>query len=250
MTIATIRSTMCLRAASRTLQRVESCSNTITSTRQLWLRRQSSSLQHHSNYTTPIRSAVFLPNSSSSSSHAFHTTAAQRNTMGHNNERVPDQAPTTDFGRMDMLGQTPTPSTSVDVCMHDGFAFNSGVHIDGGDGALLVGGEAFAWRPWREGHKLLNAKGQWDLPAEALGLLGLVWPRPDLLIIGMGKEIRPMSPETKRLISSLGMRVDILDTRNAASQFNLLATERGVDNVAAALIPIGWREGVGAEKSS
>jgi len=42
------------------------------------------------------------------------------------------------------------------------------------------------------------------------------------------------------------MRVEVLDTRNAAAQFNLLATERGVADVAAALIPIGWEEGIGA----
>lgn len=57
----------------------------------------------------------------------------------------------------------------------------------------------------------------------------------------------PLAPETRRLISELGMRIEILDTRNAAAQFNLLATERGVSNVAAALIPIGWKDGVGAE---
>ncbi len=65
-------------------------------------------------------------------------------------------------------------------------------------------------------------------------------------MLGLGPEIRPLSPETKRHIGSLGMRVEVLDTRNAASQFNLLATERGVANVAAALIPIGWTEGGGA----
>jgi NADH dehydrogenase [ubiquinone] 1 alpha subcomplex assembly factor 3 len=58
--------------------------------------------------------------------------------------------------------------------------------------------------------------------------------------------MRPLSPETRKAISALGMRVEVLDTRNAASQFNLLATERGVQDVAAALIPFGWREGVGA----
>jgi len=42
------------------------------------------------------------------------------------------------------------------------------------------------------------------------------------------------------------MRVEILDTRNAAAQFNLLVTERGINDVAAALIPIGWKEGIGA----
>lgn len=56
----------------------------------------------------------------------------------------------------------------------------------------------------------------------------------------------PLSPELKKHISSLGMRVEVLDTRNAASQFNLLATERGVTDVAAVLIPLGWVEGVGA----
>lgn len=54
--------------------------------------------------------------------------------------------------------------------------------------------------------------------------------------------MHPLSPETKRHINSLGIRVDVQDTRNAAAQFNLLATERGVKNVAAALVPIGWKE--------
>jgi len=36
------------------------------------------------------------------------------------------------------------------------------------------------------------------------------------------------------------MRIEVLDTRNAAAQFNLLATERGVLEVAAALVPIGF----------
>lgn len=38
----------------------------------------------------------------------------------------------------------------------------------------------------------------------------------------------------------MGLRIEILDTRNAASQFNLLATERGVQEVGAALVPIGF----------
>ena len=69
--------------------------------------------------------------------------------------------------------------------------------------------------------------------------------RADLLILGLGKEMRPISPSTRNAISALGLRVEILDTRNAAAQFNLLATERGVEDVAAALIPLGWKEGVG-----
>lgn len=64
----------------------------------------------------------------------------------------------------------------------------------------------------------------------------------DLIILGLGPSTHPISPETRKHINSLGIRVDVQDTRNAAAQFNMLATERGVGNVAAALIPIGWKE--------
>ncbi len=55
----------------------------------------------------------------------------------------------------------------------------------------------------------------------------------------------PLSPATRQAINSLGIQIEIQDTRNAAAQFNLLATERGVGSVAAAMIPLGWKEGVG-----
>ena len=54
--------------------------------------------------------------------------------------------------------------------------------------------------------------------------------------------MRPLSPETRNWINGLGIRVDVQDTRNAAAEFNLLATERGTNSVAAALVPLGWRE--------
>ncbi|OAA49486.1 NADH dehydrogenase [Metarhizium rileyi] len=161
---------------------------------------------------------------------------------------APPEPPPTNFSELDVLGDTPAPSTSVDVCMYDGFGLNSGVTIANGDGALLVNGEAFAWRPWegKESLELVNTKGQFELPEEAFGLFDLLWPRPDLLVIGVGKHNLPLSPRTKKHIAELGMRVEVLDTRNAAAQFNLLATERGVSEVSAALIPIGWKEGIGA----
>lgn len=64
----------------------------------------------------------------------------------------------------------------------------------------------------------------------------------DLLILGVGSSNHPISPETRKQIVSLGIRLEVLDTRNAAAQFNLLATERGVGDVAAALIPVGYKD--------
>lgn len=64
--------------------------------------------------------------------------------------------------------------------MQDGFGLNSGITITGGDGALLVNGEAFSWRPWvANGNKsLVNKKGQFEIPAEALSMFDMLWPRP------------------------------------------------------------------------
>ncbi|KAI0180341.1 hypothetical protein GGR52DRAFT_530899 [Hypoxylon sp. FL1284] len=192
-----------------------------------------------SSLRSPTRRYPSGPTVAASTRSRFHTSAPRA---------ANDEPPPTDFGALDVLGNTPAPSTSIDVCTPDGFHLNSGARVVDGAGVLLVGGEAFSWRPWlpRGEKRLLNKKGQWEVPGESLGLLGLLWPRPDLLILGLGPEIRPISPALRRHISSLGMRVEVLDTRNAAAQFNLLATERGVNDVAAAIIPIGWEEGVGA----
>jgi hypothetical protein len=141
---------------------------------------------------------------------------------------------------------------AVDACLDDGFNLDNGMKIADGDGVLLVGGEAFAWRPWKGAHApasgggerlmgMINEKGQFEVAEQVWGLFRVVWPRPDLLILGLGASVLPISPETKRHINSLGIRVEVQDTRNAAAQFNLLATERGVTDVAAAMIPIGWR---------
>ncbi|KPM39882.1 hypothetical protein AK830_g6648 [Neonectria ditissima] len=164
-------------------------------------------------------------------------------------QEAPAHPGPTDFNELDVLANTPVPSTSVDVCMYDGFGLNSGVTISDGNGVLLVDGEVFNWRPWeaKGTMNLANKKGQFEIPAQAFALFDLIWPRPDLLIIGTGPAIMPLSPETRRHIANLGLRIELMDTRNAAAQFNLLATERGVSDVAAALIPIGWKEGVGAK---
>jgi NADH dehydrogenase [ubiquinone] 1 alpha subcomplex assembly factor 3 len=57
--------------------------------------------------------------------------------------------------------------------------------------------------------------------------------------------MHPLSPKTRQHVHSLGIRIDIQDTRNAAAQYNLLAKERGTDSVAAAMVPFGFVEGLG-----
>lgn len=71
----------------------------------------------------------------------------------------------------------------------------------------------------------------------------------DLLIVGTGPRVAPLAPATREAINALGIRVEVQDTRNAAAQYNLLATERGATQVAAALVPVGWLEGGGKRGS-
>ena len=137
----------------------------------------------------------------------------------------------------------PVPTTAIDACLNDGFHLDNGIKITGGSGCLLVAGEAFSWRPWdavspsQQGDQAAKM-GQWDIPGTAWGLLELVWPKPDLLILGTGGRMRQVSKRTRDLVAEMGVRLDVLDTRNAAAQFNLLATERGIGEVAAALVPL------------
>ncbi|KAF2848592.1 hypothetical protein T440DRAFT_401245 [Plenodomus tracheiphilus IPT5] len=160
-----------------------------------------------------------------------------------------DEDTQTDFSALDVLRNTAAPATSIDACTPDGFALNNQMRVSG-CGLFLIGGEAFRWRPWlRKGQpadvlqgRLLNSKQQWQVPESAWGVLELVYPKPDLLIIGTGPSVTPIAPAVRSYLNGLGIRLEIQDTRNAAAQFNLLATERGVGQVAAALVPMGWRE--------
>ncbi|KAM0709800.1 hypothetical protein Q7P35_003841 [Cladosporium inversicolor] len=212
---------------------------------------------------SPILTAAQLPNASVRCLHA----SARPSAAPKSKDRGPPskEDTQTDFGALDVLGGMPPPTTGIDACMPDGFALNNGTRITGA-GVMLVGGEAFKWRPWvrpgrKEGTigegaagddikgvesmsgKLKNAKGQWEVDRLVWGALDLVWPKPDLLILGTGPGILPLSPKTRNDLTELGVRVEIQDTRNAAAQFNLLATERGLQQVAAAFVPIGWKEG-------
>ena len=125
-------------------------------------------------------------------SHRYHhrpfTTHFRLSSPPSNAPKSTDRGPkstedtVTDFTAMDVLSTTPPPTTSIDACLSDGFHFGNGLKITGGSGCLLVGGEAFTWRPW-EGRAdrrrtMLNGKGQWEAQESAWGLLEVVWPKP------------------------------------------------------------------------
>jgi NADH dehydrogenase [ubiquinone] 1 alpha subcomplex assembly factor 3 len=149
-------------------------------------RRCLSRLSRQARFPTPLSNPQFYLNAT----RAFYLSpnlSVSPKPKSHDRGPQSSEDTQTDFGSLNVLSNTPAPSTSVDACLWDGFHLDSGVKIIGGTGALLVAGEAFSWRPWEAGKgdkkmRLVNDKGQWEVEDEAWGLLGLVWPKPGTLL--------------------------------------------------------------------
>uniref|UniRef100_A0A165A3Y6 NADH dehydrogenase [ubiquinone] 1 alpha subcomplex assembly factor 3 n=1 Tax=Daucus carota subsp. sativus TaxID=79200 RepID=A0A165A3Y6_DAUCS len=71
----------------------------------------------------------------------------------------------------------------------------------------------------------------------SLSIFQTVRPIPEILIIGCGRYIQPVNPELRQFIRSTGMKLEAIDSKNAASTYNILNEEGRI--VAAALLPYG-----------
>ncbi|CAD6893356.1 unnamed protein product [Tilletia controversa] len=106
--------------------------------------------------------------------------------------------------------------------------------MGGGGGVTVLMWDA----PALEGVVLPNGKG-WEEWVREQGAvwkaLELVQPRPEILLFGTGKTVLPIPQNIKSYLNSLGVQVDVQNTRAACSTFNLLIEEGR--RVGAALLP-------------
>jgi len=77
------------------------------------------------------------------------------------------------------------------------------------------------WRAWAE---------------ERFQIFDVVTPRPEILLLGTGRKLIQLPPFIQAYLGTLGIQLDVMDTRNACSTYNLLAEEGR--RVAAALLPL------------
>ncbi|KAL4178487.1 hypothetical protein AMTRI_Chr13g82540 [Amborella trichopoda] len=108
-----------------------------------------------------------------------------------------------------------------------GFTIN-GVQYEGS--VLCVGSLVLSWSP-----KKLS-----EITADSLSVLQLLRPAPEIFVLGCGRFTVPIDPELMRFIRSNGMKLEAIDSRNAASTFNILNEEGRM--VAAALLPYRVQE--------
>lgn len=76
-----------------------------------------------------------------------------------------------------------------------------------------------------------------ELPSSVMDVFALIYPKPELLVLGMGQKTRMVGPKTKARLNELGIRVETGDTKSSALSYDLLATERSPALVSAIMLP-------------
>ncbi|KAF5371316.1 hypothetical protein D9758_004205 [Tetrapyrgos nigripes] len=84
----------------------------------------------------------------------------------------------------------------------------------------------------------------WDVPTtlwkdwtkDHFEVFEVVVPKPEILLLGTGKLISQPPPFIREHLNQMGIQLDVMDTRNACSTYNLLSEEGR--RVAAALLPL------------
>lgn len=141
----------------------------------------------------------------------------------------------------DILMYSQKPINYIESIKRNGFHLASNILITSPNekgnvvGTLLVDTESFEV-DLANCYKLVNGFIVDFDEEQVLLVFGKLHPKPELLVVGLGKQLRVLAEANRRFLSGLGMQLEVSSLKNAAKMFDLLATERpGV--VAAFLLP-------------
>lgn len=129
-----------------------------------------------------------------------------------------DRLNTGNISDFDIYNELPIPANTVEVVLHNGFRLTSGVRVITEDpvnkplALLLLGTEAFEINLSEPGLIAGLDKGFVTISPEVLRVLEVVHPKPELLVVGLGKKSRLLTPETRKVITSLGIQIELSTT--------------------------------------
>ncbi|WWC73565.1 uncharacterized protein I206_107537 [Kwoniella pini CBS 10737] len=130
---------------------------------------------------------------------------------------------------------TDAPNLAINKLTARGFILSDNLVIPGG--CIFHSGRAVLWDVDPPKTDVGNLELMWkDWDIGRFRVFEVVVPRPEILLFGTGQTAIPAPKAIREYISSLGIQLDVMDTRNAASTYNLLAEEGRT--VAAALCPL------------
>jgi NADH dehydrogenase [ubiquinone] 1 alpha subcomplex assembly factor 3 len=134
-----------------------------------------------------------------------------------------------------LLADDSPPAVQVSSISESGIQLADGLVIPGA--CVFLEGKVFLWDMPEINVKSKVKEERWrGWAEERFQLLDVVTPRPEMLLLGTGKTLVQPPPFLRSYLSSLGIQLDVMDTRNACSTYNILIEEGR--RVAAALLPL------------
>lgn len=131
----------------------------------------------------------------------------------------------------DVMAGGPRPPVQVDSVLSNGRGFQLSTGMEVPCAVFVLNGEALLWKP----NSRLDRNGVMTLDISSFGILDVSSTKPDMVIIGTGVRNEFVNKDVRDHLHAMGIQVDTMDTRNAASTFNVLAAEGR--SVAVALLP-------------
>ncbi|KAJ6680737.1 NUCLEAR PROTEIN E3-3 [Salix purpurea] len=116
------------------------------------------------------------------------------------------------YDQINLIDNVPEDHLRFEGYTDTGFRVN-GVEYEGS--LLCVGNLLTSWAPSSFSH----------ITPDSLSIFRIVQPIPEILILGCGRYTQPVDPELRRFIRSTGMKLEAVDSRNAASTYNILNEE-------------------------
>ena len=129
-----------------------------------------------------------------------------------------DRLSTGNISDFDIYNELPMPANTVEVVLHNGFRLTSGVRVITDDpvnkplALMLLGTEAFEIDLSEPGAVTGLDRGFVCISEKILGVLEVVHPKPELLVVGLGKKSRLLTPDTRKIITSLGIQIELSTT--------------------------------------
>ncbi|GMM45933.1 hypothetical protein DAPK24_025080 [Pichia kluyveri] len=145
------------------------------------------------------------------------------------------------LAKYDIYALAEKPENNVEMVSNDSIVFSSlkVVKSPNNEGipvcALLLSNQIFEVS--LEGTEFHHKGVVVELPSTIMELFSIIYPKPELVVLGMGSKSRMIGPKTKTKFNELGIRVETGDTKSSALSYDLLATERSPALVSAIMLP-------------
>lgn len=171
----------------------------------------------------------------------------QRPKLSHEDTERLNQNNISDY---DIFQDLPSPMNNVEVVLSNGFRLKNGKRFTCRDpvnhpkALVCLSSEAFSLdlsadpnepnssssssSPSNAPHLAIKGleTGFVEIDRSALEFLEVIHPKPEILVVGLGKKSRMLHPNTRKYITGLGIQIELSTTAIAANNFDLLTTER------------------------